>query len=84
MKFKPQAQGRPAAFRIDEALFRVSETAALRRAAAEILTRAVDAVDPYAATLRALTRSEKNPIPSFPTEEKTSTRPNIFAAYPEE
>ncbi|HLY21953.1 MAG TPA: glycerate kinase [bacterium] len=42
------------ALRVDDALFRVAETAALRRAAAEMLTRAVDAVDAYAATARAI------------------------------
>ena len=42
------------ALRFDPALFRVPETAALRRAAAKILAEAVDAVDPYAATARAI------------------------------
>ncbi|HKX19088.1 MAG TPA: glycerate-2-kinase family protein, partial [bacterium] len=42
------------ALRFDPALFRVPETAALRRAAAKILAEAVRAVDPYAATARAL------------------------------
>jgi glycerate 2-kinase len=43
--------------RVDDALFRVPETAALRRAAAAILGRAVDAVDSYAATARAISHS---------------------------
>lgn len=43
--------------RIDDALFRVAETAPLRRAATEILTRAVDAVDPYATTARAIAQT---------------------------
>jgi glycerate 2-kinase len=40
--------------RIDDALFQVPGTAALRRAASRILTRAVGAVDPYAVTARAI------------------------------
>jgi hydroxypyruvate reductase len=40
--------------RIDEALFRVPGTDVLRRAAARILARAVDAVNPYGATSRAI------------------------------
>jgi len=40
--------------RVDPSLFGVRGTARLRRAAARILARAVDAVDPYEATLRAL------------------------------
>ena len=46
------------ALRIDDALFRVGETAALRRAAAEMLVRAVEAVDSYAATARAIARKD--------------------------
>ncbi|HEV2282862.1 MAG TPA: glycerate kinase [bacterium] len=42
------------ALRIDGTLFRVAETSALRRAAAEMLARAVEAVDAYAATARAI------------------------------
>jgi glycerate 2-kinase len=42
--------------RFDERLFAVPATAHLRRAAARILTGALDAVDPHAATLRAITR----------------------------
>jgi len=45
------------ALRVDGTLFRVEETAALRRAAAEILARAVDAVDAYAATARTIART---------------------------
>jgi len=44
--------------RVDGALFRVAETAALRRAAAEMLARAVEAVDAYAATARAIARQD--------------------------
>jgi glycerate 2-kinase len=43
--------------RIEDSFFRPAETAALRRAAAEILARAVDAVDSYAATASALERT---------------------------
>ncbi len=43
--------------RIDDALFRVRATADLRRAAVQILDRAVEAADPYAAVFRALTVS---------------------------
>jgi glycerate 2-kinase len=39
------------------AWLRVRETAVLRRAAAQILTRALEAVDAYAATVRAMSRS---------------------------
>jgi len=42
--------------RVDEALFQVPETAGLRRAAVEILGRALEAVDPYTATARAIKR----------------------------
>ncbi len=40
--------------RIDDALFQVPGTAALRRAASQILARAVRAVDPYEVTSRAI------------------------------
>ncbi len=40
--------------RIDDALFQVPGSATLRRAAAQILTRAVRAVDPYDVTSRAI------------------------------
>lgn len=46
------------ALRLDGAWVRVAGTAALRRAAAEMLARAIDAVDAYAATARALARSD--------------------------
>ena len=42
---------------IGGAWLRVAETAALRRAAAQILARALEAVDAYAATVRAMSRS---------------------------
>jgi len=40
--------------RVDQSLFGVRGTARLRRAAVRMLARAIDAVDPYAATRRAL------------------------------
>ncbi|HKV46234.1 MAG TPA: glycerate kinase [bacterium] len=42
--------------RIDDTLFRVSETAALRRAAVQILAHALRAVDAYTVTARAIRR----------------------------
>lgn len=44
--------------RFDERLFDVPATSALRRAAARILERAIEAVDPHAATLRAVRRTD--------------------------
>src|SRR5690348_6460287 len=51
-------RARDVTLRIDGALFRVAETAALRRAAGEMLARAVEAVDSYAATARAMARKD--------------------------
>lgn len=44
--------------RVDDSLFNVPATAALRRAAARILERALAAVDPYTATLRMVRRTD--------------------------
>ena len=43
--------------RVDGRVFRVAETAGLRRAAAAMLARAIDAADAYGATARALARA---------------------------
>jgi len=43
--------------RVHPSLFRVETTAGLRRAAARILERAVEAVDPYTATIRTIRRA---------------------------
>lgn len=54
MTLRPDPPSSRVPMRIDDALFRVPGTAALRRAAAQILAHALSAVDAYSVTSRAI------------------------------